>query len=81
MYQRTGRPSVPPLFLLLTLLCAFTGLRVRISSTAIVLQRAEHRVGVANVAGAVEQTTWSPQIVSVRGVASDVVTKGYDCSA
>ena len=29
MYQRTGRPSVPPLFLLLTLLCAFTGLHVR----------------------------------------------------
>ena len=29
MYQRTGRPSVPPLFLLLTLLCAFTALHVR----------------------------------------------------
>ena len=51
---------------------------MRHSWTTVILQGAEVRIGVANVAGAVEQTTRAGRTISARGVVTEVVTQRSD---
>ena len=52
--------------------------RMRHGWTAVILQWAELRIGIANVARAVEQTAGAGRAVSARGIVTEVVTQGCD---
>src|SRR5438093_12908431 len=48
--------------------------------TAVVLQRAKHGIGVADVAGGIEQTARSARAVSGCGIAAQVVSMRCHCA-
>src|ERR1041384_4294466 len=52
--------------------------RMRHSCPAVILQWADQRVGVANVAGPVRPTARAGRAVSTCSVVAEVVTEGYD---